>query len=485
MVNRSILMEVSMKCKLFTRVATVLLTAAILTYGQSGVKTMIINDDLQNSRAAPKLINYQGYLTDTNGVPVNNPSVSVDFAIYDAASSGNQLWSEAQSSVMVSKGIFNVLLGSITPIPDTVFTKAESRWLQLAVAGQIMNPRTRIVATAYAYTATYADTALYARNMTGDSDWVIVGNNMHSGVPGNVGIGVSPDDSSKLAVRASNMYGGYFSTDNVDGSSHAVHAALISGGDGVAVYGTSATQDGYGFGGFFEGGYTGIYGKVNPTADQYYIGIQGEADGGSGTNFGIRGIASGSGSNYGVYGSAVSGGTTDWAGYFNGDVNITGSLSKGGGSFLIDHPLDPENKTLRHNFVESPENLCMYRGHAKLDDRGTAVITMPDYFIALTKENEATVTLTPIGERPFLVSYQWQGDYSAFRIFGEKQREVSYTVLADRDDPVIHQLYKPVVEEKGNGNFEKGKLLYPRAYGYGEEKGIDYENSKSDLRAKP
>jgi hypothetical protein len=444
---------------------------------------MIINDDLQNSRAAPGLINYQGYLTDTNGVPVNNPSVSVDFAIYDAAGGGSQLWSETQSSVTVSKGIFSVLLGGTTSIPDTVFTKTGSRWLQLTVAGQIMNPRTRIVAAAYAYTATYADTALYARNMSGDSDWVITGNNMHSGVSGNVGIGVSPDDSSKLAVRSTNLYGGYFRTENADGSSHAVHAVQTSGGDGVAVYGGSATQDGYGFGGFFEAGYTGIYGKVSPTSDQYYIGIQGEADGGSGTNFGVRGIASGSGTNYGVYGSAVSGGTTDWAGYFNGDVNITGSLSKGGGSFLIDHPLDPENKTLRHNFIESPENLCMYRGHVKLDDQGTAVVTMPDYFIALTKEDEATISLTSVGEKPFLVSYQWQKDYSAFRIYGEKQREVSYIVLADRDDPVMRQLFKPVVEEKGNGNFEKGKLIYPRAYGYGEEKGIDYENGKTGLPA--
>jgi len=43
------------------------------------------------------------------------------------------------------------------------------------------------------------------------------------------------------------------------------------------------------------------------------------------------------------------------AGYFSGNVQITGTISKGGGSFKIDHPLDPENKYLYHSFIESPD----------------------------------------------------------------------------------------------------------------------------------
>jgi len=57
---------------------------------------------------------------------------------------------------------------------------------------------------------------------------------------------------------------------------------------------------------------------------------------------------------------------------------------------------------------------------------------------------------------------------------GDPDKEVSYTVYADRDDPVMRQLYKPVEEEKGDGNFTKGKLLYPTAFGYPEEMGEDY-----------
>ncbi|MGB7923458.1 MAG: hypothetical protein WCF57_09455 [Pyrinomonadaceae bacterium] len=45
-----------------------------------------------------------------------------------------------------------------------------------------------------------------------------------------------------------------------------------------------------------------------------------------------------------------------------GNVAVTGSISKGSGTFVIDHPLDPANKDLRHGFVEAPRFDCIYRG---------------------------------------------------------------------------------------------------------------------------
>jgi len=164
------------------------------------------------------------------------------------------------------------------------------------------------------------------------------------------------------------------------------------------------------------------------------------------------------------------------AGDFHGDVLISGSISKGSGSFLIDHPLDPENKLLRHNFMESPENLVVYRGKAKLNSAGETIVKLPEYFEALTKESEATVMLTSIG-KPFLTGYEWENNFKAFKIYGKPDREVSWVVYADRDDPVIHQLARPVEEDKASDNpyCEKGKLIYPEAYGYPESKHKDYE----------
>ena len=208
--------------------------------------------------------------------------------------------------------------------------------------------------------------------------------------------------------------------------------------------------------------------------DSYGIHAEGEISG-AGEGYGIYAVGThnGSGQAYGGYFTATTAGGTAYAGYFSGDVHITGALSKGSGSFLIDHPLDPENKTLRHNFVESPENLCLYRGKIKLNDRGEAQVQMPDYFAALTRENEATITLTSIG-KPFNTGYEWHHDFTEFTVYGEPNREISYIVLADRDDPVMQQLHRPVEEEKGGGNFEKGKLLYAEAYGYPREMSIDY-----------
>jgi len=122
-------------------------------------------------RLSPHLLNYQGYLTDTLGNPTTNPSLSLSFAIFDSPSGGSQKWSETQLSVSVNKGIFNVLLGSVTTIPDSVFTNSTDRWLQLTVAGQILAPRTQIVSSPYSYISTYSDTAQYARNAVADNDW--------------------------------------------------------------------------------------------------------------------------------------------------------------------------------------------------------------------------------------------------------------------------------------------------------------------------
>ena len=58
----------------------------------------------------------------------------------------------------------------------------------------------------------------------------------------------------------------------------------------------------------------------------------------------------------------------------DGNVYVTGYLSKAGGSFKIDHPIDPTNKYLCHSFVESPDMKNIYDGVVTLDDKGEAEI---------------------------------------------------------------------------------------------------------------
>ena len=87
---------------------------------------------------------------------------------------------------------------------------------------------------------------------------------------------------------------------------HGVYLSLESE-DGIGVYGRSTPADYYGIGGLFRGGYEGVEGIVEPTGDDSYSGVMGAVDGGSGENFGLRGMGSGSGTNFGVAGSAYDG----------------------------------------------------------------------------------------------------------------------------------------------------------------------------------
>jgi len=98
----------------------------------------------------PGLMSYQGTLTDSNGVALDT-AVSVVFSIYTDSVGGTQVWTETQSAVQVSQGLFNVLLGSATTIPDTVFDDP-SRWLGIQVGGDSeLVPRQRLVAVGYAF----------------------------------------------------------------------------------------------------------------------------------------------------------------------------------------------------------------------------------------------------------------------------------------------------------------------------------------------
>jgi hypothetical protein len=73
-------------------------------------------------------------------------------------------------------------------------------------------------------------------------------------------------------------------------------------------------------------------------------------------------------------------------------------------SFIIDHPLDPDNKSLHHVCIEGPEAAVYYRGSGRLVN-GRAMVELPAYFEALTRPQERTVMLTAScdGEEPVSV----------------------------------------------------------------------------------
>lgn len=155
-------------------------------------------------------------------------------------------------------------------------------------------------------------------------------------------------------------------------------------------------------------------------------------------------------------------------GQVSGNLAVSGTLSKGGGSFKIDHPLDPANKFLYHSFVESPDMMNIYNGTVKTDDRGYASVTMPDWFEALNRDFR--YQLTGIGGYAALYISQEVAN-NQFKIAGGAPGlKVSWQVTGIRHDPYAEQNRIKVEEEKPAT--ERGKYLYPAAYGLPMSQGI-------------
>ena len=105
----------------------------------------------------PDSVNYQGILLDSGGDPVTTPT-SVTFIIYDAPTSGANLWDEIQSITPDAEGRFNTFLGSINPIDESVFGSPE-RWLEVTVSGDPPMPRVKIVSVPFSFRVATIDSA--------------------------------------------------------------------------------------------------------------------------------------------------------------------------------------------------------------------------------------------------------------------------------------------------------------------------------------
>jgi len=102
----------------------------------------------------PHLINYQGKLVDSTGTPITGTK-TITFKIYDVSSGGTPLWQETQS-VIVDKGVFNILLGSSSDLGQLSFDVPYH--LSIQVAGDAeMAPRQKISSAGYAFKAKKAE----------------------------------------------------------------------------------------------------------------------------------------------------------------------------------------------------------------------------------------------------------------------------------------------------------------------------------------
>ncbi len=139
---------------------------------QAGSVSPLVANTTESSDAItiPKLLSYQGRLTDSIGRPVRDSIYQITFRLYTVPSGGSPFWSETQT-VMTRGGLFSVLLGEVDDI-DTV-PQAGGLYLGMVVEGGAeLAPRLRLVSAAYAYLAARADTANFVLGGASDNAWV-------------------------------------------------------------------------------------------------------------------------------------------------------------------------------------------------------------------------------------------------------------------------------------------------------------------------
>ena len=127
---------------------------------------------------APYTMNYQGYLTDGGGNPLDG-TYNLALSLWDAATGGSREWGpETHTGVQVTRGLFHVVLGeSVTLYPNDF---NEALFLKVIVNGTTMASRQPVRSVAYAFglvpgaevvgdpsTANYA---LLVMNSGGDSN---------------------------------------------------------------------------------------------------------------------------------------------------------------------------------------------------------------------------------------------------------------------------------------------------------------------------
>lgn len=228
--------------------------------------------------------------------------------------------------------------------------------------------------------------------------------------------------------------------------------------------GVNAANSSYGL--YVIDDYISVYGNTDGSGT-YIYGLYGDADGGT-----TRSVS--------VYGSGASGAGTNWAGYFNGDVNIIGSTVKSADVVQVDHPADPENKYLSHSGVISDQMTTVYNGNIVLDESGSAEVKLPEWFESFNKDFKYQLTAVGAPGPNLYISRKIENN--TFGISGGTEgMEVSWQVTGVRNDNYARK--NPMKIEKSKKPDEKGYYLHPDAYGLSEDKGIEYQIQKKQDRS--
>ena len=236
---------------------------------------LIITAFSSANAAVPQLINYQGVLADSTGAGLDT-TVNITFSIYENAVGLTAIWVEAHAGVIVTGGLFSVLLGSVTPLDVSIFG-APIRYLGITVgADPEMSPRTQLVSVPYAFNSKHADLAIYSDSAGADgSGWTDDGTVVRlDAAADSVGIGTSAP-SEKLDVVGNLVVSGKATIGS--GHTNTGTNAFVGGGQSNTASGFVSTVGG----GQFNTA-SGVQSTVSGGTGNTALGIQSTVGGGDG-----------------------------------------------------------------------------------------------------------------------------------------------------------------------------------------------------------
>jgi hypothetical protein len=306
--------------------------------------------------------------------------------------------------------------------------------------------------------------AIGANAVVGESNALVLGG--ISGVHGqtasvNVGIGTTTPKSALDVIAYSVASGsGLSGTDGVisrggngdpKGGTHGTYGGNginATGGTGKFIFEELDIGGGDGVGGVFTGGNSGNADVVDEL-------------GGRGTGDGID-VFPGSG----------------YAGYFQGNVDITGTLNGGAPEVKIDDPIDPANKYLVHSSVESSEMMNIYTGNISTDSQGQAMVQLPEWFEALN--TDFRYQLTVIGQfAQAVVAHEIENNRFEIRTNAPNVK-VSWQVTGVRQD--AYAKAHPLVVEQQKDARLRGFYIHPDLFGAPPEKQIEWARHPQTMK---
>ena len=296
---------------------------------------MAVSDTFSN------LLSFQGRLSTPDGKPLPDGSYTVTFRIWDAPSDGSLTWTEHQTVTQVG-GTFVAYLGSVTALPNYVFTGGD-RWLGIQISmDPELSPRIRLVPSPWAIRAGLADNADTLDGQQGsfyqDASNLTLGTLLDARLSSNVallnevqtftaskyfsarvGIGTLAPQYPLQVENSSDLFGARA----IYGLSSSTSTGQQHWGVYGETYSTDASNGGAGvYGRAYSGNSSGLRGE---TSSDLGAGVFGWATSADGYGYGVRGVCPSPNGYAGYF---------QGRGYFSSQLNAAGGLLVTGSALL-------------------------------------------------------------------------------------------------------------------------------------------------------